>query len=326
VPRRFAANAPSDLRKNLSKNMPTLDREEYIEQAYFFRTMRERLLDGVPAQDILTRIGEELLSTTRLPLAISFLASEMKFTGLAGPAMLRLDHYFTSFQTFVITRAEEEIGAKFPFDQALLILEREAKYKSENPSPAGLFVYQFEAISRNRLGYNRGLEAMSADPIYSSDWSDYIITLRSRLGDVDFADLIYVRSAFLMTERRRLDPDYEPKFPILFGEKEGKIARAHRGRDPVHLFAALQRQLGYPEVPRPRKPDEVEGRIALLEQRVALIENRLKLAETEIAADVDLANLLVKPEDTAGPPTGWGLRDSDPADFQPDEIDSDFDT
>ena len=41
--------------------------------------------------------------------------------------------------------------------------------------------------------------------------------------------------------------------PPLFGEKEGKIAKASRGRDPLFLFAALQRQLGYPEVPRYRQ-------------------------------------------------------------------------
>ena len=45
-----------------------LSREEYIEQAYFFRTLRERLGENLPAQEILTQIHEELLSTTRLPL------------------------------------------------------------------------------------------------------------------------------------------------------------------------------------------------------------------------------------------------------------------
>ena len=97
-----------------------------------------------------------------------------------------------------------------------------------------------------------------------------------------------------------------PKFPTLFGEKEGKIARANRGRDPLYLFSALQRQLGYPEVPRPRRPDEAEARIALLEQRVTLLENRLKAAESEIHDDVDLSQFTVKPEDTAGPPAGLG--------------------
>ena len=108
---------------------------------------------------------------------------------------------------------------------------------------------------------------MADDPFYDEDWQNYIVTLRARLGDVDFADLIYVRSSYFVSERRRLNPEYVPKFPVLFGEKEGKIARANRGRDPLYLFSALQRQLGYPEVPRPRRPDEAEARIALLEQR-----------------------------------------------------------
>lgn len=289
--------------------MPVLDREEYIEQAYFFHTFRERLIDGMPAQEVLARIGDELLSTTRLPMAVSYMHTEAKLTGLVGPAMARMAHYFAPFQTYVVSRAEKEQG-RFTMDQALLILEREAKYRAESPDRAGLFVYQFESVSRNRLGYNRGLEAMAADPAYDEDWREYIITLRYRLGDVDFADLIFVRSAYFVTEQRRRlqDPDYRPKFPVLFGEKEGKIARANRGRDPMYLFSALQRQLGYPEVPRPRRPDELEARVALLELKVKELENRLKIAESEGTGggDLDIAQFRVKPEDTAGPPAGWG--------------------
>jgi hypothetical protein len=286
--------------------MPTLDREEYVEQAYFFHAFRERVLDGLPSQDVLERISEELLSTTRLPLAVSFLHTEIKTSGLMGPAMDRIGHYFTPFQAYVVTQAELD-KSRFPMDQAILVLEREAKYKSESPTAAGLFVFQFEAISRNRLGYGKGLEAIAADPFYDEDWRDYIVLLRARLGDVDFADLIFVRSSFFVTQQRRRNPDFVPKFPILFGEKEGKIARANRGRDPLYLFSALQRQLGYPEVPRPRRPDEVEARIALLEQRVAMLENRLKGAENELSQrDVDLSQFSVKPEDTAGTPSGWG--------------------
>ncbi len=286
--------------------MPVLDREEYIEQAYFFRAFRERLLDGQPAQDVLARVGEELLSTSRLPMAVSFLLTEIKVIGLMGPAMSRLGHYFTAFQAHVVSQAESDVS-RFPIESALLVLEREAKYKAETPSLPGLFVFQFEALSRNRLGYNKGLGAMAADPHYPEDWRDYISTLRARIGDVDFADLIYVRSEFFVTERRRLTPEYVPKYPTLFGEKEGKIARANRGRDPLYLFSALQRQLDYPEVPRPRRPDEAEGRIALLEQRVVLLENRLKAMEGEINNELDLSQFAVKPEDTAGPPSGWGL-------------------
>jgi hypothetical protein len=290
--------------------MPVLDREEYIEQVYFFHALRERILDGLPAQEVLARVGEEILSTTKLPLAISFLATDIKGHGLMAPAMTRLGHYFTPFQAHVIGQAEGD-ASRFSMDQALLVLEREAKFKADGPTRAGLFVYQFEAVSRNRLGYAKGLRAIADDPFYDDDWRNYILALNARLGDVDFADLIYVRSSYFVAERRRKDPDYVPKFPTLFGEKEGKIARANRGRDPLYLFSALQRQLGYPEVPRPKRPEEAEARIALLEQRVTQLENRLKAAESEIHNDIDLSEFQVKPEDTAGPPAGWGIRESD---------------
>ncbi|HEX8202226.1 MAG TPA: hypothetical protein VF590_17245, partial [Isosphaeraceae bacterium] len=247
------------------------------------------------------------LSTTRLPMAISFLNSEMKLSGLMGPAMGRLGHYFTPFQTFVVAKAEEDVS-RFSMDQALLILEREAKYRAGSPTPAGLFVYQFEALSRNRLGYGKGLDVIAADPLYDEDWHDYIVGLRARLGDIDFADLIYLRSAYFVTDRRRRTPEFAPALPVLFGEKEGKIARANRGRDPLYLFAALQRQLGYPEVPRPRRSDESDARLAILEQRVAVLENRLKLAEMEMHNEISLTDVSVKPEDTAGPPPGWGIH------------------
>jgi hypothetical protein len=287
--------------------MPVLEREEYIEQAYFFQTFRERLLDGQAAQEILARIGEELLSTTKLPMAVGFLTTDIKGIGLLGPAMLRISHYFTLFQAHVISQAENHVS-KFTMDQALLILEREARFKADSPALAGLFVYQFEALSRNRLGYEAGLAAMAADPIYPDDWKDYIHTLRMRLGDVDFADLVFVRSGQFVLERRRLNPDYVPKYPTLFGEKEGKIARANRGRDPMFLFSALQRQLGYPEVPRPKRPDELEARVLLLELKIAQLENRIKLAESVMHQDADLSQVMVKPEDTAGVPTGWSLK------------------
>lgn len=295
-----------------TRPMPVLDREEYIEQTYFFQALRERLADGQPAQEVLARIGEELLSTTRMPMAVSYLSTEIKATGLMAPAMGRISHYFTPFQAHVVAQAEHDFS-RFAMDQALLVLEREARYKSKDPSVAGLFVFQFEALSRNRLGYTSGLEAMAADPFYDEDWRDYIFTLQTRLGDVDFADLIYVRSAYHVVERRRANPDFQPKFPPLFGEKEGKIARANRGRDPMYLFSALQRQLGYPEVPRPRRPEEAEARIALLEQRVNQLENRIKTLENDVASggEVDLSQFTVKPEDTAGPPAGWGVHDPD---------------
>src|SRR6516225_4533052 len=104
---------------------PVLDREEYIEQAYFFRTFRERLVENLPAQEVLERIHEEILATTRLPYAIQFLATELKHSGELASGFTRLPHYFTPFQAFVIGQAEKE-GQRFPLATALLVLEREA--------------------------------------------------------------------------------------------------------------------------------------------------------------------------------------------------------
>src|SRR6266513_2524771 len=89
-----------------------LEREEYIEQAYFFRVLRERMTTNLATQDVLTRIHEEILSTTRLPYAIQFLATELKHSGLLSSGFARLGHYFTPFQTYVIRRTEEE-AARF---------------------------------------------------------------------------------------------------------------------------------------------------------------------------------------------------------------------
>src|SRR3954447_20842262 len=209
--------------------VPLLDREEYIEQAYLFRTFRERVQENMPAQEVLERLHEEILATTRLPLAIQFLATELKHTGELASGFARLSHYFTPFQTFVIGQAEKE-GQRFSLATALLVLEREATYHAGTPSPAGLFVYQFETLSRNRLGYGDGLTAMAGDPMYDADWRAFLEQVRHHVGTYDFADMLYVRSELYVTEQRRGDPDYAPPVPPLFGEKEGKIARANRGR------------------------------------------------------------------------------------------------
>ena len=299
--------------------MPKLDRDEYIEQAYFFAAFRERMLDGHPAQEILSRIGEELLSTTNLPRAVSYMQAECKLTGHIAPAMRAMPHYFSPFQTFVVEKAEAEIG-RFDFDLGLLILEREARYRAEGATPAGMFVYQFEAIARNRLGYRDGLKAMAGDDLFDENWKEYVNTLLARLGDVDFADLIFIRSQFFLNERRKKNPEAVPKFPILFGEKEGKIARAHRGRDPAFLFSALQRQLGYPEVPRPKRFTESEAKLNVLEERVVQLENRLKVLENEISGnELDLNQVLVKPGETAGVPVGWGRKETKPQAPRPPE-------
>src|SRR5947208_2558300 len=181
-----------------------LDREEYIEQAYFFRVFRERLALNMAAQEVLERIHEEILSTTRLPYAIQFLATEIKHSGVLASGFIRLAHYFTPYQAFVIGQAEKE-GLRFSMAAALLILEREAHYRAGSPTPPGLFVYQFEAISRNKLGYDAGLSSMAADPFYNADWKAYLDMVRRQVGAIDFGDLVFVRSELYVTEQRRIN-------------------------------------------------------------------------------------------------------------------------
>jgi hypothetical protein len=185
----------------------------------------------------------------------------------------------------------EQEALRFSIDTALLVLQREAEYRAERVSPQGLFVYQFEVLSRNRLGYDQGLVALAADPGYNADWEMFLDGLRRQVGLVDFADLVYLRSDLYVMEQRRQDPAYEPPVPPLFGEKEGKIARANLGRDPLYLFSALQRQLNYPEVPRARPRDDVGFKIETLQTRIRELENRLKVLEGEMRGQIDLSQL-----------------------------------
>ncbi len=277
--------------------VPFLSREEYIEQAHFFRVYRERMCDKFPAQEILTSIHEEILITTKLPMALEFLAGEILLTGRLSDGMAHLSHYFTPFQAFIMGQSEDD---KSRFDQsiALEVLQREAEYRSNSPAPAGMFIYQFECVARNRLGYDLGLEAIAEDPLYNEHWSDWILKIRRQLGTIDFGDMIYYRSEFAVEEKRQSigDEDYLPSYPILFGHQEGRIAKANRGKEPLLMFAALQRQLGYPAVPR-LKPRLEDGPLThpALEQRLQRIEQTLKLIQSELKGGIDLSQFFVNP-------------------------------
>jgi hypothetical protein len=271
-----------------------LDREEYIEQAYLFRVMRERLAEGLATQEVLELVGQEILATTRLPYAIQFLTAEVKHTGLLSSGFARLPHYFAPFQAFVVKCTEDE-GVRFSTETALLVLQREAEYRAGAPTPSGLFVYQFEVLCRNRLGYDEGLAGMVADPFYPPEWREFIGMVRQQVGLVDFAEMLYLRSELYLGERRRQEPDYEPPVSAVLGAKEGKIAGANRGRDPLYLFAALQRQLNYPEVPRPRPRDDLAAKLEVIQARLRELDARLKLVEGELRGQIDLSQF-GKPE------------------------------
>ncbi len=273
-----------------------LDREEYIEQAYFFRTVVERLKENLAMQELLGSVREEILATTKLPMAIDFLLAELKHSGVFAPAMQRLGHYFSPFQTFVIGEAENERG-KFDLRVALEVLRREAEYRAQDPSPQAIFLYQFESLCRNRLGYDRGLEAVAADPIFDDTWREWILTIRRQVGMVDLGDLIYVRSAYYEQTQSHRGRQEAPQRPVLFGQREGRIALANRHNDPLLLFAALHRQLGYPAVPMLEPVDAQAQLLPQLARRIEQMERRIKLLEEEQKGGIDLAKFYRKPSE-----------------------------
>jgi len=258
-----------------------LSREEYVEQAYFFRVLGERMRENMPIQELLSTIRDEVLATTKLPMALDFLLSELRHCGVFHTAMGKLSHYFSPFQTYVISEAEDERG-RFDTRIAMEILEKEAIYRSEGSTPQGIFMYQFETLCRNRLSYDKGLKAMSDDPAFDENWRQWILEARRRIGIVDMADMIYVSSGHYLTQQARRGGGLpEPDHPILFGEKEGRIALANRTKDPLLLFGALQRQLGYPVVPRPKPEDDSPHLVGQLMRLMEQFETRLKLLEEE---------------------------------------------
>ncbi|HZZ74055.1 MAG TPA: hypothetical protein VFE24_17515 [Pirellulales bacterium] len=270
-----------------------LDREEYVEQAYFFHILGQRMRQNMATQDLLNSIQLEILATTKLPLALEFLAGELRLNGEFAPGMAQLSHYFAPFQTFVMAEAERERG-RFDIGTALVILEREARYIAEGATPQGIFLYQFESLARNRLNYDRGLQAIADDPAFDADWKEWILTVRRQVGIVDLGDLIYVRSPYFLMQQRQRGLE-EPDKPLLFGEKEGRIAWANRGKDPAYLFAALHRQLGYPEIPRLEPIDQTPELIPQLLRRMERLELRLKLVEEEEKGGIDITKFYGKP-------------------------------
>ena len=268
--------------------------EEYVEQAYFFRSLRERMLQNLTAQELLPGLRDELLSTTQLPLAVDFMDAELRHLGVMAPALERLGHYFTPFQSFVVGEAEQPSG-RFDLEIGLLILEHDAKLRAKKAPLPALFLFQFECITRNRLRYNPGLEAVSRDPAYPPEWAEWILTVRRQIGLVEFADLIYVRSEYYLKDQARRGRPAEPEQPVLFGEKEGKIAKANRRRDPLLMFAAFQRHLSYPAAPMLQPPDETAQLVPDLMRRVERLETRIKLLEEEQKGGIDLTKFFAPP-------------------------------
>ncbi|MFN6130582.1 MAG: hypothetical protein ACK6DC_23010 [Planctomycetota bacterium] len=272
-----------------------LPREEYVEQAYLFEILWERLGHDITLQDLLVHCRYEVLATTKLPLAIDFLSTELKHSGLLAPGMRRLQHYFSPFQAFLVEQAEKDSG-RFDFRTAVRILQFEAQYKaSDRIDPQGLFFYHFEALCRNRLSYDAGLTAMGKDPHYDDAWREWLLVVRAQVGLIDLADLIYGRSEdFVAYRKRHLGEDAQPEYAILFGGREGKIAMANRRKELLFLFAAMQRHLGYPTVPKKELFDNTLELVPQLQRRMERLEARIKFMEEEQRQGIDITKFYGK--------------------------------
>lgn len=271
-----------------------LGEEEYIEQGHFFSMLAARLAENAPAQEVLASAREEVLATTKLPMAIDFLLSELRHLGVMSSAMAKLDHYFTPLQAYIVAEGENERG-RFDLRVGYDVLAREALYRAGTspntkhaPSLQGLFLYQFEVLCRNRLGYDKGLAAVAADPSYPARWREWVLGIRHQVGMVDIADLIYVNSEHAAKRGGSLA---EP----LFGDQEGRIALANRKKDPQYLFNSLHRQLGYPKPPRTHQVTEEENPIPQMARRLEQLEKRVQLLEEEQRGGFDLSKFYKKP-------------------------------
>ncbi len=281
--------------RNGQRNVLVLPKEELVEQAYFFRILSERMGERLAMQDLLKQVKFELLTSTKLPMAVDFLLTELLHGGAMGPAMRRMQHYFTSFQTYLVEEAEFERG-RFGMQTAVKVLQFDAEYRSGQPSRQGCFLYQFEALCRNRLRYDQGLKAMSEDPIYDADWKQWLLEVRHQIGLVDLADMIFLRSEEYVQRKRAIEgPEFEPKLPPLFGQHEGRMAMANHRKDPLFLFAAMQRHLGYPAVPRLAPPDPTAEIVPQLQRRMERLETRMKIMEEEQRHGLDITKFYVDP-------------------------------
>ncbi|MBX3416427.1 MAG: hypothetical protein KF851_02395 [Pirellulaceae bacterium] len=276
--------------------MPVLEKEEYIEQAHMFRALANRVHGHEPAQELLKSVREEILSTTKLPLAIDYLLAELNHVGAMAAAMQRMSHYFTPFQTFLIENAESE-KSRFDMNRAFLILEAESLFRTSVQGLSAMFFFQFEVLCRNRLSYDKGLAAMAGDPIYDEVWQRWLGTIRHKIGLVELADLVYVHSDYYVIRSQQDGGDPRPPVPILFSEKEGRIALANRRKEPLFFFSALQRQLNYPSVPKPKPKDPQEELLPKLAKLVEKLEVRVKLLEDEQREKgIDLGQFFKNPD------------------------------
>ena len=69
---------------------------------------------------------------------------------------------------------------------------------------------------------------------------------------------------------------------------------ANRQKEPLFLFGAMQRHLGYPAVPRPKPADKEKELIPQMARRIERLEMRIKILEEENRNGMDITRFYEK--------------------------------
>ena len=122
--------------------------------------------------------------------------------------------------------------------------------------------------------------------------------MRRKIGTVTLADLVFIHSEHYAIQQTRQGLEtFEVAQPILFGDREGKIALANRRKEEIYFFSALQRQLKYPPAPRVKKVQTAAEIVPRIQRQFDRLEVRVKLLEDEQREKgIDLTKFYERPE------------------------------
>ena len=165
----------------------------------------------------------------------------------------------------------------------------------------GLFIYQFECIARNRLGYDRGMKAISDDPFFDKTWRDWILRARLRFGDDRF------RPAHLLplgaVSGRAAETT--PRLQAVVSHSVQRAGGADRQGQPREGSALYVRGVAAADRASRRSPPpgERDGPIIhpALESGCSESRRGLSFSIREVKGEFNLSDFYVKPETFSGP-------------------------
>ena len=140
--------------------MQRLDHDEYVEQAHFFRTLGERLPQNMPLQDLLLSCRtRSWRPRSCLRVGVSARRAETFRRDRRGDGEAAALFHARSRPTSCRRRKTSEVVLTCGWLSNCCACE--AEYLARGATRQGMFMYQFECLCRNRLRYERGLDAMA---------------------------------------------------------------------------------------------------------------------------------------------------------------------